>query len=186
MPTTETSDLDALRERFGDAILAAGTPIGQATALVDRAAYRAVVAFLRDERGYNLLRDVTAVDYEAVEPRYQVVAHLAALPAAILAGSATPSPADPLRTLRLKSPVPAEDPVIDSLVPLFPTANYHERETWDLFGIEFRGHPDLRRILLPDEYEGFPLRKDHPLQYEEVQFTFNFDAVQARKRRARQ
>lgn len=181
----ESADLDALRERFGDAILAAGAPLGEPTALVARERYRDVVRFLRDERGYNLLRDVTAVDYLSVEPRFHVVAHLAALPARLLAGHATPSPDDPLRAMRIKTPVPAGDAVVDSLVPLFPTANFHERETWDLFGIEFSGHPDLRRILMPEDYEGFPLRKDHPLVYEEVQFSFNFDEVQARKRRAR-
>ena len=178
-------DLDALRERFGEAILAAASPLGEPTALIAREAYRDAVRFLRDERGYNLLRDVTAVDYHTVEPRYHVVAHLAALPASMLAGQATPSPDDPLRTLRIKVPLPADDTVVAPLVPLFPTANFHDRETWDLFGIEFAGHPDLRRILMPEDYEGFPLRKDHPLVYEEIAFSFNQEEIYAKKPFAR-
>ncbi|MCC7020759.1 MAG: NADH-quinone oxidoreductase subunit C [Ardenticatenales bacterium] len=182
---SEQADLDALIGRFADKILAAASPLGEPTALVAREAYRDVVRFLRDERGYNLLRDVTAVDYHTVEPRYHVVAHLAALPASMLAGNATPSPDDPLRALRIKVPVPADDTVVDSLVPLFPTANFHERETWDLMGIEFAGHPDLRRILMPEDYEGFPLRKDHPLVYEEIAFSFNQEEIYAKKPFAR-
>lgn len=178
-------DLAMLIARFPDAVHATGTPLGEATALVAREAYRDVVRFLRDERGYNLLRDVTAVDYATVEPRFHVVAHLAALPESMLAGDPVPSPDDPLRELRLKVPVPADDAVVDSLTALFPTANFHERETWDLFGIEFAGHPDLRRILMPDDYEGFPLRKDHPLVYEEIAFSFNQEEIYAKKPFAR-
>lgn len=181
----EAADLDALRAQFGDAVLAAGAPLGEPTVLVARERYRDVVRYVRDARGYNLLRDVTAVDYLTVEPRFHVVAHLAALPASMLAGNAIPSPDDPLRALRIKTPVPAEDAVVDSLVGLFPTANFHERETWDLLGIEFAGHPDLRRILMPEDYEGFPLRKDHPLVYEEIAFTFNQDEIYAKKPFAR-
>ena len=77
--------------------------------------------------------------------------------------------------------MPAENPVAPSLTGIFPTAGFHERETYDMFGIEFAGHPDLRRILMPEGYEGFPLRKDHPLQYEEIAFSFNQETVYASK-----
>ncbi len=67
--------------------------------------------------------------------------------------------------------MPVDDPVVPTATTLYPTANFHEREVWDLFGIEFAGHPDMRRILLPDHFEGHPLRKDFPQRYEQVAFT---------------
>ena len=70
---------------------------------------------------------------------------------------------------------------LPSVTPLFPTANFQEREAYDMFGIRFVGHPDLQRILMPDDYVGFPQRKDHPLGYEEVAFSFNQDAIYANK-----
>lgn len=177
----EAADLQALADRLGDALLVAGMPLGEATAVLRRERLRETAAWLRDERGYALLSSVTAVDYLSVEPRFHVVYHLASMPAALRAGRATPDPDDPMRRLRLKVPVGAEDAVVDSLVPLFPGADFHEREVFDMFGIEFAGHPDLRRILMPDDYEGHPLRKDHPLAYEEVVFTFNQEEVYAKK-----
>jgi len=77
--------------------------------------------------------------------------------------------------------VPGKNPTVPSIVEVFPNANWHEREIWDMFGIRFDGHPDMRRILMPYEWEGHPLRKDYPLGYEEVQFTFNFDEIDLRK-----
>ena len=68
------------------------------------------------------------------------------------------------QTLRLRVWVAGPDPVVDSLTPVYPTANWHEREIFDLFGVRFDGHPDLRRILLPDDWEGYPLRKDYPVE----------------------
>jgi len=73
------------------------------------------------------------------------------------------------------------EPTVPSLTPLFPTANYQEREAFDLLGIRFEGHPSLTRILLPDDWVGHPLRKDHPLGDEEVAFTFNQDRIYAHK-----
>jgi NADH-quinone oxidoreductase subunit C len=99
---------------------------------------------------FNLLSDATCVDRFPVEPRFELNYSLVSIP----------------RTdrLRLRTSVSAQHPVIDSLVPLWPGANWMEREIFDLFGIHFTGHPDLRRILLPDDFQGFPLRRDFPTE----------------------
>ena len=173
------ADAEALAERLGEEAMAVGDPLGDVTVLLSRERLCESALWLRDERGYQLLRSVTAVDFPEVEPRFQVVAHLLALPEAAMAGD--PASGEPYRALRLKVPVPGDDAVVDSLVPLYPTADYLEREVWDLFGIEFAGHPDLRRILLPQAFEGHPLRKDHPIEYEEVAFSFNRREVHGRK-----
>jgi NADH-quinone oxidoreductase subunit C len=78
-------------------------------------------------------------------------------------------------------PVNGQNPIVPTIEGLFPNANWHEREIWDMFGVRFEGHSDIRRILMPYDWEGHPLRKDYPLGYEEVQFTFNFDEIDLRK-----
>ena len=135
----------------------------------DRAAYRPVVQALRDV-GYQMCVDVTAVDYlvhrgrslpDGVTPeRYEVVANLLSL--------------DPPRRIRVRVQVPEADPRIPSLFDLFPGADLLEREAYDMFGIVFDGHPDLSRLLMPDDWEGHPLRKDDaparvPVQFKEAQ-----------------
>ncbi len=176
-------DLEALAERLREAMQAtdAGDGRREPTGVVDRASIVEAARYLRDERGYQLLRSVTAVDFLRADPRFHVVYHFSAIPAGVMAGRAEADPEDPARLLCLKVPLPAEDPVVDSLTPVYPTANWHERETYDMFGIDFAGHPDLRRILMPTDYEGFPLRKDHPQKYEEVAFSFNQEEVYSKK-----
>jgi NADH-quinone oxidoreductase subunit C len=171
------ADIDALAERFGDAVAAAGQALGEPTALLAAEALVDAARFLRDERGYQLLLSVTAVDYLDGAPRFQVVYHLVALPGHVLAGDAEARSDAPARRLRLKVAVPADDPVVPTVTAVFPTADWHEREVWDMFGIEFAGHPDLRRILMPEGFSGHPLRKDFPLVYEEVAFSFNQEDV---------
>jgi NADH-quinone oxidoreductase subunit C len=171
-------DLGALRGRFAAEVTAWQDDVGEPTALVTREALRDVARYLRDDLGYRLLRSVTAVDLLPHVPRYQVVYHVTALPG-------TDSDPAPTRLLRIKVALTADDPVVDSLTPIYPTANYHERETYDMFGIEFVGHPNLRRILMPDTYDGHPLRKDHPLVYEAVAFSHNQDDVMRDKPVAR-
>lgn len=181
-PLRET--LDGLAGALGEAVEAVDVRLGEPTAVVHRDHIRAAARWLH-QAGYRLLRSVTCVDYLDAEPRLHVVYHLASLPESVMAGNPDPA-AGALRSIRIKVPVPAEAPVVDSVAEIFPTANWHEREVWDLFGVEFAGHPDLRRILLPDDFEGHPLRKDAPLRYEAVQFTFNHAAIAAVKPRARE
>jgi NADH-quinone oxidoreductase subunit C len=177
------ADLELLAERLGAHCLARDDGSGERepTMLLAREGLLKAAEYLRAERGYVFLRSVTGVDYLPSEPRFQVVYHLTAIPAGVLAGDPKALPEDPTRLLCLKVPLAADDAVLPSLCGIYPTANFHERETYDLFGIEFAGHPDLRRILMPNDYEGFPLRKDHPQVYEEIAFSFNQDAIYARK-----
>jgi len=143
-----SSALRKLIDEFSDAVQTTHADHGDATALVDPARIEDVMRFLRDEADFDMLMDVTAVDYLGQTPRFEVVYHLF---------STTRS-----HRMRIKAPVPAEDASIASAVDLFPSANWMEREVWDLYGIRFEGHPDLRRILLYEEFEGHPLRKDYP------------------------
>ena len=99
---------------------------------------------------FNLLSDATCVDRFPVEPRFELNYHLVSIPRH--------------DRIRLRTRVSAQQPVVDSLVPVWPGANWLEREIFDLFGVRFEGHPDLRRILLPDGFEGAPLRRDFPTE----------------------
>jgi len=99
---------------------------------------------------FTFLSDVTGVDRFPIEPRFELNYHLVSIPRRA--------------RLRLRTSVSAQQPIIDSLCPVWPGANWLEREIFDLFGIQFEGHPDLRRILLPEGFEGFPLRRDFPVE----------------------
>ena len=110
----------------------------------------AICTFLRDSLKYNLLSDVTAVDYLGREPRFMMVYNLYSIPNK--------------DRLRVKAPVEESQTSVDTVSTVWSTANWLEREVFDLFGITFTGHPDLRRILLTDDWVGHPLRKDYPLQ----------------------
>ncbi len=141
--------LRALLEQLPDAVVSTHAQHGDATALVDAARVVEVMRLLRDAPGldFDMLMDVTAVDYLGSSPRFEVVYHLYSL-----GGN---------QRVRIKAGVPEEPAEIDSVAELWPSANWMEREVWDMYGIRFRGHPDLRRILLYDEFEGHPLRKDY-------------------------
>ena len=131
---------------------------------------------LRDdtELQYAHLADLTAVDYAEMEDvraayggaRFMVVYHLYSH-----LNSGVPS----LRRLRVKTPLPEEDPVVPSVDALWPSAGWAEREVFDMFGIRFEGHPDLRRILMPDDVEDHPLRKDYPLRGRGERASFDFE-----------
>ncbi|MCL4562481.1 MAG: NADH-quinone oxidoreductase subunit C [Chloroflexi bacterium] len=123
---------------------------------------------LRDEFGFDMLALETAVDYwPQTEPRFHVVYRLYSFSRNHFIG--------------LRVPVSENPPRLPTVETVFPNANWHEREIWDMFGISFDDHSDLRRILMPHDWEGHPLRKDYPLGYEEVQFTFNSDEVSQHK-----
>jgi NADH-quinone oxidoreductase subunit C len=100
--------------------------------------------------GYNFLEDVTCVDWYPGEPRFQVTYHIV-----------SHSLKERLRLIVLVS---GDDPVVESITPVWPSANFYEREVFDLFGVRFSGHPNLRRIMMPDEWQGHPLRKDYPVE----------------------
>ena len=152
--------LARVRTLLGSDVLDAHTHVGDATILVAAERAREVLQRLRDDAGlsFNLLIDLTAVDYLGQDPRFELVYHLASLDLAPPAGE----PCKIRHRLRLKAGVPSERVEADSVAALWDAANWFEREVWDLYGIHFRGHPDLRRILLYDEFQGHPLRKDYP------------------------
>jgi NADH-quinone oxidoreductase subunit C len=117
----------------------------------------AVCGALRDTLGFDLLAEITAVDFLPREPRYDVVYHLVSIPNR--------------RRLRLKVRVGAGGSV-PTVQALWPSAGWPEREVWDLFGIGIEGHPDLRRILMPEDWDGHPLRKDYPVQIRKTPATY--------------
>jgi len=140
--------LRKLIDEFPDAVRETHAKLGDATAIVDADRIEDALRFLRDEAGFDMLMDVTAVDYLGRTPRFEVVYHLYA--------------SEANRRVRIKAGVDEAAAEIASVVPLYASANWMEREVFDLYGIRFDGHPDLRRILLYDEFEGHPLRKDYP------------------------
>jgi NADH-quinone oxidoreductase subunit C len=139
-----------LKERFAASILDVKEFRGEVTVTVKKEDVVEICRFLKKELAYNLLTDVTAVDYLGKEPRFMVVYNLYSIPNK--------------DRLRLKAPVAEQDCTIATVSTLWNSANWLEREVYDLFGITFAGHPDLRRILMTDDWIGHPLRKDYPLQ----------------------
>jgi NADH-quinone oxidoreductase subunit C len=148
--------LARLTDRFGAAVLATDDYLGDHAAVVERGALAAVLAFCRDDPAlrFDMLMDLTAVDYlrypgRESETRFEVVYHLYSVPEN--------------HRVRIKTPVEEDDPVVPSAVGLWRIADWYEREVWDMFGIRFEGHPDLRRLLLYEEFVGHPLRKDYAM-----------------------
>jgi NADH-quinone oxidoreductase subunit C len=125
---------------------------GETTIVVPHGLLRAAAKECLDnpDLSFNLLSDATCVDRFPVEPRFELNYQLVSL--------------SRLARVRLRTSVSGQQPIVESLVPVWPGANWLEREIFDLFGIRFEGHPDLRRILLPEEFEGFPLRRDFPVE----------------------
>jgi len=127
-----------------------------------------VLTSLRDKHAFELLSALTAVDYwPQEEPRFHVIYQLTSVTKNM--------------SIQVRVPVTATRPVVPTVTGVFASANWRERELWDMFGIRVDGHPDPRRILMPEDWEGHPLRKDYPLGYEEPQFTFNFEEIGLRK-----
>jgi len=156
------SVIDTLGRIVPAASLEAGPSADMPTIYVDREHLIEVCRALRDhsELQFSFLSDVTAVDLLPASPRYEIVYHLACLGEAF----ARPEGAAPARRVRLKVRIPGDEAIVPTVTPVWPGANWPEREVFDLFGIAFEDHPDLRRILTADDWEGHPLRKDYPVQ----------------------
>ncbi len=145
-----------LRRRFGNGIVETHDYRGDHTLVVTRGILTDLLRTCRDEPSlaFDLLTDLTAVDYLKYPgredgPRFEVVYHLYSVPHN--------------HRLRVKVRVDEDDATVPTAVPLWPIANWFEREVWDMFGVRFDGHPDLRRLLLYQEFVGHPLRKDYPI-----------------------
>jgi NADH-quinone oxidoreductase subunit C len=134
-----------LRERYPELVAARG----ELTVVVEREDLMDELAWLKDSMGLGFLASLTATDWPDRSPRFWLAYELRSL--------------DPPARLRVKVGLPVGDPHVPSVTGPYPTADWHERETFDLYGIEFDGHPSLTRILLPDGWEGYPLRKTEPL-----------------------
>jgi NADH-quinone oxidoreductase subunit C len=160
-PAPAITSLEQLKDRpelarllawRADSIEGAKFDRGELSIYVQRGFIREACAILRDDSGlqFNFFSDVTCVDWYPSEPRFEVIYHLFSI-------------AKKLR-LRLKVKLSGHDPRLESVTSVWPAANYFEREVFDLFGIHFEGHPYLRRIMMPENWEGHPLRKDYPVE----------------------
>ncbi len=160
-PTTTITDLEPLKTHPAIARLLAWNPSvvegakfdrEEMTVYVERSAVREACLLLRDNQPcpFNFLSDVTCVDWFPSEPRFEIVYHLLSIPKR--------------ERVRLKVRLKGGSPVLDSVTSVWPAANYFEREVYDLFGVRFTGHPYLRRLLMPEDWEGHPLRKDYPVE----------------------
>ncbi len=148
----ETVDaLEAVWPGFGENVLRVVVDRGELTLHVKPAAVLEIATILRNDPNhrYELLSSVSGVDYPDTETRLHAVYHFTSLTYR--------------RRLRVEAAMTIADPHVPSVCPVYPTADFHERETWDMFGIVFDGHPGLTRILMPDDWEGHPQRKDYPL-----------------------
>ena len=161
--------LEKLKKEFG---ITAGESHGEASLVIPAEKLPEVCQTVHD-LGFELLSAMTAVDYWPEQsPRFHVIYQFTSVSLNLV--------------LTLRVPVPGINPSLPTVSHLYRNANWRERELWDMFGIKFQGHPDLRRILMPADWEGHPLRKDYPLGYEEPQFTFNFEEINLRKPHAKE
>jgi NADH-quinone oxidoreductase subunit C len=161
--------VDLLRATLGEDVRAVTEFRGETTVEIAPARIVAACRALRDAPAlrFTRLAAQTAVDYWPEEPRFAVIYQLHSLEKGL--------------SVRLVLRLGGDAPAVASVVEVFLNANWHEREIFDMFGICFEGHPDLRRLLMPADWQGHPLRKDYPLGYEEVQFTFNFNEIDRKK-----
>ena len=142
--------LDSFSKSFGEKIQNKTEFRGETTFTIAASDLREIAEFCREELSFDYLIDVTSIDNFGEEPRFEIVYHLYSMPHAV--------------HLRLKLNVPEEANAVDTISDVWPTANWHEREAYDMMGIKFNGHLDLRRILMWEGYPFFPLRKDFPLE----------------------
>ena len=147
-----TKFIDRVKSKFASIFIDSHNFRGDQTLTVKKGSEIELFTFLRDdpELDFNFLMDLTAVDYmDRKDERFEMVYHLFSL--------------KHNGRLRIKIPVSEDDCTINSICPIWKTANWYEREVWDLYGIKFNDHPDMRRILLYEEFKGHPLRKDYPI-----------------------
>jgi NADH-quinone oxidoreductase subunit C len=149
-----------LREHDSDAVLDTEFHRGRAVLVVNPDRIKSVLTHLRDH-GYGFLASLHGVDYYPHEPRLGVLYELLDM--------------YNVDRISVKTRVSTESPKLESVVEIFPGAEFPEREVYDMFGVQFEGHPDLRRILMPEDYEGYPQRRDFPIGGEPVLFTYNED-----------
>ncbi len=142
--------VEKIKAKFSSEVLNVVEYRGETTITVNKEQIVEICRFMRDDCGFNLLCDLCGVDYLGQEPRFMVVYNLYNITTK--------------QRIRIKAQVSEQAASIDSVSGIWGTANWHERECWDLMGIVFNGHPDPRRILMPDDWEGHPLRKDYPVQ----------------------
>lgn len=147
---SEHAAVGKLKQSFSEDVLDVAVFRGETTITVKKEKIVEISTFLRDELGYNFLADLCGVDYLGTTPRFMVVYNIYNIALK--------------DRLRIKVPVEENDAKVDTVSVVWGTANWHERECWDLMGISFNNHPDLRRILMAADWEGHPLRKDYPLQ----------------------
>ncbi len=142
---------------------------GNVSITVDKNNLLSVISLLNKDADvrFTYLSDLCGIDYMGKEPRFEVVYHF--------------SSAEDGSVLRLKVPVTDSDPTLNSITSLYPSADWYEREVYDMFGITFKNHHDMRRILMPEGWKGYPLRKDYPLGGEDVAFTYNKDEIEEQK-----
>ena len=159
IPSQAERALEKLQEQFPETFFEARRFRDELTVYVPREQIATVCAFLKSdsELQFAMLSDLTGNDWPDRDPRFEVIYHLYSL--------ATNS------RLRLKVRVPEDDITVPTVTKVWRTANWHEREVFDMYGLIFEGHPDLRRILLPDEWEGHPLRQDEEIGFEPPEFT---------------
>ena len=151
MEMEEKKILEDLKKEFSEKIKETTSLFGDNIVVIDKDALLEIFSFLKNKPNeYNMLLDLTCVDYKDQKPRFEMVYHLFSL--------------SRNQRLRIKTRLSEDDLIIDSLTSLWKNANWLEREIYDLFGVRFNGHPDLRRIFMYDGFEGYPLRKDYPLR----------------------
>ena len=161
----DSPELRLIQENFPGAVVSSRLFRGEKTITVKKDNIVGIATLLRNsaETNYSYLSDVTAVDLLDImsddQPRFEMIYNLYSM--------------GTFQRLRLKAQVDEDDPAIDTVEGVWPSANWNEREVYDLFGITFNNHSDLRRILMPDDWVGHPLRKDFPLGGEEVEFSHN-------------
>lgn len=162
---------EKIKERFPEEVLDVKEFRGQVSVTLKKERILDICRFLHDDPDlfFDYLVDVCGADYLGKnEKRFEVVYHLYSI--------------KHRHALRLKAEVAGDTPSIDSVMPVWIGANWHEREAYDMYGIVFNGHPDLRRVLLPEDWEGYPLRKDYPLQGPEKEWSGFLDILDKAKR----